>query len=262
MPIRRHGRLSTLGSLVLSRRYLRRLGRFFGWLGNFVALGVPLGMDASTKSNNSATAVTCEKPSYIGLLNGVAQAERRAAEYLNCWAAVTCNSEVRALLHTVALREAEHGLAFEKRLDELGFGLIEKPDPEQESRMSIASSTTLTDCEKFEMLKLGRAVSNGGRDIFDNFFENKDIDPVTGGLLGRYIAEERDTGRKFAACRAALVACETEKQTISAPSASGDENLNQESGPDLSAIADQVAAAGRQLADLVRHVGAALADRR
>jgi hypothetical protein len=26
-------------------------------------------------------------------------------------------------------------------------------------------------------------------------FSDKTIDPVTGGLLGRYIAEERDTGR-------------------------------------------------------------------
>lgn len=204
----------------------------------------------------------CEKPSYIGLLNSVAQAERRAAEYLNCWAAVTCDNNVRALLHTVALREAEHGLAFEKRLDELGFGLIDKPDPEQASRMAIASSTSLSDCEKFEKLKLGSAVSNGQSDIFDRFFENKYIDPITGGLLGRYIAEERDTGRKFAACRAALQACEANQSENSADPQNISARTNNESGPDLSAIADQVAAAGRQLAELVRHVGTALADRR
>ena len=47
---------------------------------------------------------------------------------------------------------------------------------------------------------------NGHRDVFDAFFENKDLDPVTGSLLGRYIAEERDSGRRFAACYQALVA--------------------------------------------------------
>ena len=61
--------------------------------------------------------------------------------------------------------------------------------------MKIASSTKLSDREKFEQLGLGRAPTNGKSDIFDRFFENKDLDPQTGGLLGRYVAEERDTGR-------------------------------------------------------------------
>jgi len=108
--------------------------------------------------------------------------------------------------HTVALREAEHGLAFEKRLDELGFGVLERPDPKHAKRMKIASSTKLSDREKFDRLGLARAPVNGSADIFDRFFENKDIDPQTGGLLGRYIAEERDTGRRLAACYAALAA--------------------------------------------------------
>ena len=145
-----------------------------------------------------------DKPSYLGLLNAIAVAERQAGEYLDCWAAVTKNDDVRAVIHTVALRETEHGLAFEKRIDELGYGLVDKPDPNHAKRMKIASSTKLSDREKFEQLGLGRAPTNGTSDIFDRFFENKDLDPQTGGLLGRYVAEERDTGRKFAACYAAL----------------------------------------------------------
>jgi hypothetical protein len=53
---------------------------------------------------------------------------------------------------------------------------------------------------------LSEAPQNGKRDIFDSFFENKELDPVTGGLLGRYVAEERDSGRLFAACYASLCA--------------------------------------------------------
>ncbi|MET0324104.1 MAG: hypothetical protein ABW219_02695 [Ilumatobacteraceae bacterium] len=154
-----------------------------------------------------------DKPSYLGLLNAIAVAERQAGEYFQCWAAVTKDDDVRAVIHTVALRETEHGLAFEKRIDELGYGLIDKPDPGHAKRMKIASSTKLTDREKFEQLGIGRPQAEGKPDIFDRFFENKDIDPQTGGLLGRYVAEERDTGRKFAACYAALTATTSKKKS-------------------------------------------------
>ena len=118
-----------------------------------------------------------DKPSYLGLLNAIAVAERQAGEYLDCGPTVTPSDDVRAVIHTVALRETEHGLAFEKRIDELGYGLVDKPDPNHAKRMTIASSTTLSDREKFEALGLGRAPTNGTSDIFDNFFENKDLDP-------------------------------------------------------------------------------------
>jgi rubrerythrin len=149
-----------------------------------------------------------DKPTYVGLLNAIANAEQRAAEYLERWIAVTPDPAVAAALHSIALREAEHGVAFEKRLDELGFGLIRKRDARDDERMEIASSTTLCDREKFEQLDLIKRPANGESDIFDRFFENKDLDPQTGGLLGRYIAEERDTGRRFAACYEALCAAE------------------------------------------------------
>jgi hypothetical protein len=151
------------------------------------------------------------KPSYLGLLNAISVAESNAGQYLAAWAAVTPSPEVKAVINTVCLRETEHGLAFAKRLDELGYGVIPKDDPKQAERMIIAGSTVLGDKEKFEALGLGRRVDDGDRDIFDTFFENKDLDPATGALLGRYIAEERDSGRRLAACYAAV--CSAAKGT-------------------------------------------------
>ena len=146
------------------------------------------------------------KPSYLGLLNAIAVAESDAGEYLAAWVAVTPSADVKAVINTVALRETEHGVAFAKRIDELGYTVIPKDDPKHAERMAIAQSTVLSDKEKFEALGLGQRLQNGDRDVFDAFFENKDLDPVTGGLLGRYIAEERDSGRRLAACYALLCA--------------------------------------------------------
>src|SRR5262249_51901055 len=43
-------------------------------------------------------------------------------------------------------------------------------------------------------------------DVFDGFFRDHSIDIQTGELLGRYIAEERDTLRLFQGCHAQLQA--------------------------------------------------------
>jgi hypothetical protein len=160
-----------------------------------------------------------EKPSYLGLLNAISVAESDAGRYLTAWAAVTPSDDVKAVLSTVALRESEHGLAFAKHIDELGYTLRPKDDPKNAERMVIAGSTVLSDKEKFEALGLDRRVQNGDRDIFDTVFENKDLDPVTGGLLGRYIAEERDSGRKLADCYA-LLSAEAERAAKRASSGS------------------------------------------
>ena len=67
------------------------------------------------------------KPSYLGLLNAVSNGETHAARYFNAWLRLTTDPEVRAVVRMVANREGEHGLAFEKRLIELGYALIERP---------------------------------------------------------------------------------------------------------------------------------------
>ena len=147
-----------------------------------------------------------DKPSYLGLLNAVSCAETRAHQYLTAWAGVTTDPEVRAVLLKVAAREGEHGMSFAKRINELGFELEVTEDPHFEEQMAIATADC-SDLEKAEALNLLRfCTADGEPDVFDNFFRDHSIDIQTGELLGRYIAEERDTLRLFQACHAQLSA--------------------------------------------------------
>jgi len=146
------------------------------------------------------------KPTYLGLLNAVAVAELGGESLFKAWAAVTPNEDVRALLQTVALREAEHARSFAKRIDELGYSVLSKDDPGLPERIATAKSKKLTDREKFE--KFGLTYRRKGADIFTRFFNDMTIDIQTGELLGRYISEERDTGRRLKACYDGLLAAE------------------------------------------------------
>src|SRR3954451_15400082 len=133
-----------------------------------------------------------KKPSYLGLLNAIAIGETEAAEYLQAWADVTPNDEVRRALRTVIAREAEHGAAFTKRLDELGYEVLPRPNPKRTKRLRYARSDT-PDVDKLAAFGFDRDPSMP--DVFDSMFGNHDLDVATGALLGRYIAEERDTLR-------------------------------------------------------------------
>ena len=144
-------------------------------------------------------AETPVKPSYLGLLNAIAVAESNAHEYLQAWIAVTPSAEVCAVLRTVAAREGEHGMTFAKRIDELGFQVRRKDDPGHAKRLEISGSDC-SDFEKMRALGLNRLDSGDKADIFDGFFRDHTIDIRTGELLGRYIAEERDSGRLLRAC--------------------------------------------------------------
>jgi hypothetical protein len=139
-----------------------------------------------------------DKPSYLGLLNAISIGETEAFQYLNAWIETTPSPEVKAVLTTVCHREGEHGLAFAKRINELGFSVIPKDNPRFAEQMDIACSNR-TDLEKFELLGLGRS-GGDGPDIFAGMFNDTTIDITTGQLLGRYIAEERDSGRKLREC--------------------------------------------------------------
>ncbi|MBV8950007.1 MAG: hypothetical protein JOZ99_03965 [Actinobacteria bacterium] len=140
-----------------------------------------------------------DKPTYLGLLNAIAVAESRAHEYLSAWADRSSNDDVRAVLRTVAAREGEHGMSFAKRVNELGYEVRVK-DPDEGARaMAIATSDT-SDLEKMKALELHRLDTGDRPDIFDNFFRDHSIDVRTGELLGRYIAEERDSARLFRSC--------------------------------------------------------------
>jgi hypothetical protein len=150
------------------------------------------------------------KPSYLGLLNAIALAESRAHAYLTAWIAVTPSPDVRAVLATVAAREGEHGMAFAKRINELGYSVLDRPDPGHKKRMAMAKSDH-TDLEKMEAFGLHELDTGDQPDIFDRFFTDHSIDVQTGALLGRYICEERDSGRLLRSCYRQLEAAERPK---------------------------------------------------
>ena len=151
-----------------------------------------------------------EKPSYIGLLNAIAVGETQAECYLSAWAGTTPDDAVRQVLTTIALREGEHGKAFAKRMCELGYSVLERDQDKAAERLAIAESATLTDREKFEKLGLNTLADDSKPDVFTAMFNDRSIDIQTGALLGRYIAEERDSGRMFQDCYSQLCAAETD----------------------------------------------------
>jgi rubrerythrin len=140
-----------------------------------------------------------DKPTYLGLLNAVALAEGRAHAYLRAWAAKTPSDDVRTVLLTVAAREGEHAASFAKRINELGFELRGRDDGELDDAIAIVTSER-SDLEKMKALKLHRLDTGDKPDVFDDFFRDHTIDVRTGELLGRYIAEERDSARLLRSC--------------------------------------------------------------
>jgi hypothetical protein len=140
-----------------------------------------------------------DKPSYLGLLNAIAVAEAQAHEYLIVWADATPSPDVRRVLLTVAAREGEHGMSFAKRINELGYEVRCNDDSRLEKAMALVKSDR-SDLKKMEKLKLNTLDTGDKPDIFDGLFKDHSIDIRTGELLGRYIAEERDTARLLRSC--------------------------------------------------------------
>ena len=164
-----------------------------------------------------------EKPSYFGMLNAIANAERQGYEYLNAWCERATDPDLKATLTTVATREHEHSLAFAKRIDELGFELEVGDVLDFTKQMEIVTSDC-SDYEKAEALGLfERKVDTGERDIFAGLFDDKTIDIQTGALLGRYIAEERDSGRMIAACAAGIEGTPRRRRGVGPPGRAGPE---------------------------------------
>jgi rubrerythrin len=153
-----------------------------------------------------------DKPSYFGLLNELSLAETDGYAIGNEWLAVTDNDGVRAMLESINERERHHGQMFAEHIKELGFSLEPRDDPnppERVKRMEIASSKTMTDLEKFEALGVVAALATEGdadKDFLTKLFVDTSIDVETGELLGRYICEERESGREFRACYEKLCA--------------------------------------------------------
>ena len=144
-----------------------------------------------------------DTPSYLGLLNAISVNETAAGAIFERWAERTEDPDLAGTLRFVALRESEHGLAFAKRMLELGFA-VRAPDDEPQRRFREVVDAELTDAETLEAMRFDAGPPE--TDVFDGMFADKTIDPVTGGLLGRYIAEERDTGWRLQAAYDRLVA--------------------------------------------------------
>ncbi|MCR9277814.1 MAG: hypothetical protein NXH85_07540 [Pseudomonadaceae bacterium] len=147
-----------------------------------------------------------EKPTYLGLLNAVAVGEQRGGEILSAWAAATPDPELAKTLSVVAIREREHAASFAKRLCELGFDVRTKPSAAFEAHLNLAASSA-SDAEKFaEVLPVAKSDRNS--DPLNHLFDDPSIDPQTGALLGRFIAEERDSERLLSAARARVTSSE------------------------------------------------------
>ena len=165
-----------------------------------------------------------DKPSYLGLLNAIAIAEGHAHAYLCAWAETTPSADVRGVLLKIAAREGEHASSFARRINELGYEVRRKDDagasPDGDRAIALVTSAC-SDLEKMETLKLHRLDTGDQPDIFDDFFQDHSIDIATGELLGRYIAEERDTARLLRDCYEQLAAADgTGPQQSSEPLAS------------------------------------------
>jgi hypothetical protein len=147
-------------------------------------------------------------PSYLDLLNRISVGESQAECLLDCWADATPNPAVRQVLKTIALREGEHGKAFAKRVCELGYEVTPVDTGDAAGRMAIAADRTLTDREKFEKLNVTSFFASDAPDPFTPMWADTSIDIQTGELLGRYIAEERDSVRRLEGCYNELCASE------------------------------------------------------
>jgi len=152
-----------------------------------------------------------DKPTYLSLLNALAEGEWRAYEYLTAWAEQTADEAVASVLRTVAAREGEHAMTFAKRLSELGYQVLRHPASESERERAAVAVSDRSDVEKLGCLGYSEPWDATKPDVFDGFFADRTIDPTTGGLLGRYVAEERDTERLLRGCYATL------KQRAAAP---------------------------------------------
>ena len=139
-------------------------------------------------------------PTYLPLLNAIAVNEAKGELLLNAWADATKDEALEQALRFVALREGEHHWAFAKRMSELGHAVCEEKAFQVfknfDDLLAFVGSDA-SDAEKIARTDNGE--DSDGPDIFSSFFNDTTIDPRTGELLGRYIAEERDSGRRLKA---------------------------------------------------------------
>jgi len=143
------------------------------------------------------------EPTYLPLMNSIAVNECKGEALLSAWAATTKDKGLAAALKFVSIREGEHSLAFTKRMCELGHEVCEEKAYQvfkDFDKLLAFVKSDASDMQKIERLTAGRREGDQAKDqkdVFTRFFDDTTIDPETGALLGRYIAEERDSGRRL-----------------------------------------------------------------
>jgi rubrerythrin len=139
-----------------------------------------------------------KKPSYVGLLNAIANGERGGHQLFKAWSDSTTDKTLKPTLDMIAIREMEHSWAFEKRLNELGFNLRPSVNKALNKQVRLLKSK-VSDTDKFASFGVGMAKTDKGEteDGLLKLLADKSIDPQTGALMGRFISEERDTGRQL-----------------------------------------------------------------
>ncbi|MCZ6617028.1 MAG: hypothetical protein O7E57_02755 [Gammaproteobacteria bacterium] len=138
------------------------------------------------------------EPTFLPLLNSIAVNETKGEILLKAWADATNDEALEQVLRFVSIREGEHAWAFTKRMCELGHAVCEETAFQffkDFDELVTYIRSDATDAEKVARTSRG----GDGKDPFASFFNDTSIDPQTGGLLGRYIAEERDSGRRLKA---------------------------------------------------------------
>jgi len=142
-----------------------------------------------------------KKPTYLGTLNAIANGERGGHELFKAWSGATKNKALKATLNTIALRELEHSVAFEKRIHELGYEL--RPPSDVAASKVLAKQIKLLDSKAGDLKKFAAfgigvkkpEATGKNRDPLLGALADSSIDAQTGALIGRFICEERDTGR-------------------------------------------------------------------
>lgn len=137
---------------------------------------------------------TTTKPAYLGLLNAISLAESEAGVYLEAWANATDDEELASCLRFVAARETSHGELFCRRLAELGYSLLPKPDPKSAGRLARYANPKIPDCEKVgpEREETGDTFADIRKAMAEGAY-----DEMTCNMLQWYINEEVDSGRRL-----------------------------------------------------------------
>ena len=138
-----------------------------------------------------------QQPSYLGTLNAIASGAARGEQILSAWQRATADPTLASVLEFLATRERAHAAAFAKRISELGYRAEERPSKRFKTHLELAGSQA-PDLQKFEEI-LGYPASDTSDHRLLKIFTDTSIDPETGSLLGRYIAEDRDSTRRLRA---------------------------------------------------------------